>query len=358
MTPNTALAALHRLSPWFVVIGESGEFGMLLTPGATLDGWLNETPMQTKKVISIELTPLRVNCKEGVNSIEMTFNEYSPRKAGDAYQSGTSRQVKRRAKDAIASATRIFTNVNESRRVRGAAPVEMCNATPRSWIEDKTLPGMGETGLRILDALTRCGEMTVDELAGETGKSAASIRNYMPRLHAVGAVEWTKEGRHAPKVWWIDPDAFATIEAKKPEMRTCGMADGREDAMLEQSQLWVAHQHRAAKTQEDRDTAWRRGVKLENKRTNCLMRLHGWDESVARGVATDLPYRQWLGRRAAQSQARREADERIADFEMAEAQRATVAAQVADLPRNEAARMLRIAGHDAGDIARLAQVAL
>jgi len=336
VSPNTAQAALRRLAPWFVVIEDTGEHGMRLTAGDTL--------------VSMSLTPTYTDMLIGVKLIE-TENGYSPRKAHDAYQSGTSRKTIERAKVAIAQATHIFTNINQSRRARGADPLSMHDATPRAVIEAKTLPGMGETGLRILDALTRCGEMTVDELATETGKSASSIRNYMPRLYAAGAVAWTRETPRAPKVWEVIPGAFSTVEAQTPAMRTWGMQDGREAQRLEQAQQWAELQHRRATTDEERAAALKRRERATMRRAECLMRLHPeWDRSTAKGYAADVPFKQWVQRRAVAAEVSRTSAARAAEFEQARAQVPTLKEQLTQFAPGEQLRVLRLADHDPATI--------
>lgn len=318
VSPNTALTALRRLAPWFVVIEDAGEHGMRLTAGDVL--------------VSTCLTPTYAGVQEGVKFVETT-NTYSTRKALDPYQSGTSTKVRQIARDLA----------------KGEG------MTPREWLDQySVLPGMGETGLRVLDALHRCGEMTVDELAAETGKSAGSIRNAMPRLRVMTAVTWSREGANAPKVWELEPGAFDSIESRGHELRTWGMADGREAARLEDAQMWAEMQHRRATTDEERETAWQRRERLAARRAEILARLHPeWGADATKDFAANVPFRQWVSRRAMLAERKRASEERTAGFARVQAQRAEVRSQVADLSTVEAARLLRLAGYDAGDVAQI-----
>lgn len=61
----------------------------------------------------------------------------------------------------------------------------------KQWLERYTTRGLGERAC-CADALTRCGDLTVQELAAETGKTLSSIRTAARRLETLHLVERTR----------------------------------------------------------------------------------------------------------------------------------------------------------------------
>ena len=272
-SPNAALASLKRLALFavdVVIVPEKGAVVSLKAPLTEID------------------PSCESSCKRGQFQSMGEVNEYSPRKARDAYQSGTSRYMLMVAKHLSAAD----------------------GSTPREWLQKNARRGLGEKGLRIMDAMTRCGEMTVQEMAAETGMSIHAIRDGLTRLYKAGLVDFSQERIGTAKTWWLEPGAYATAEGLASEMRTHRMADSREERRLEQSQLYAQYEHRRAATREDRDAAWRKLQWLTGKRVETLRRLYpGMSKDEARQYAETLPFRQWLQRRAELQTAKHGGDE-------------------------------------------------
>ena len=274
MTPNAALAALKRLALFAVDITQTER-----------DGWIisKKTPCSENDPCSVD------TLKKGSFSLHgKQHNEYSPRKRHDAYQSGTSRRMREKAAEL-------------------APTLEM---EPREWLK-RFAPGLGEKGLRIMDAMHRCGEMTAQELADETGKSVHTIREGLRQLHTAGLVECDDLGPFAPKVWELVPLAFKKAEANAYQMRTAGMEDSREERQLEHSQLWAVYEGVKATTREDREKAEAKLRWLTRKRKECITRMRPhWSQDVVSKYAEEIPFRQWLQKRAELQMTQRDSSER------------------------------------------------
>lgn len=261
-SPNAAAAALGRLTLFAVDV--------MLTEHA---GWI-----VTRKTPCSEIDPLYVTTpKKGSISLHgEPHNEYSPRKRHDAYQTGTSRRMREKA-------------------IELAPTLEM---DPREWLA-RYAPGLGEKGLRVMDALHRCGSMTAQELADEAGITIFAARSTLRRLHEYSLVDCDDPPPFTPKVWEIVPGAFKKAEDSAYQMRTAGMQDSREERQLEHSQLWAMYEGIRAKTPEEQATAKAKLRWLTKKRAACIkkMRPH-WTKEQAQKFAETIPYRQWLQKRA------------------------------------------------------------
>lgn len=274
LTPNAALAALKRCALFAVDIVQTEK-----------DGWII-----TRKTPCSENDPYGVTTlKKGSFSLHgEQHNEYSPRKRHDAYQSGTSRRMREKAEEL-------------------APTLEM---DTRAWLQ-RFAPGLGEKGLRIMDALHRCGEMTAQELADETGKSIHTVREGLRQLHEHGLVECDDQPPFTPKVWELAADAFRKAEDNAYQMRTAGMQDSREERQLENSQLWAVYEGYKATTQEERAKAEAKLRWLTRKRTECVARMRPhWSKEAAVKFAEEIPFRQWLQKRAELQMAHRTGTER------------------------------------------------
>lgn len=378
MSPNGARRALDRLASAGIVEvrpGAEPDDGMTICLGMTL---VHEVLDPAKSLLDQDGPPPSPELLRGVHYAQaLTTNEYTPRKARDAWQSGTSRTMRKLA-----------------RRMTHDG-----NLTPGEWLDWHTMRGLGESGLRVADALQRLGDATALELADATGKSLSAIRTALKRLDAAGCVAWEQESSRAPKVWRLAPTPTPTptaytaprsifdyaeglavasvngvhiatvatdapaptvyadagrIAAPAPAMRTANMAIDREDRRLEQAQLWARRRHESAVRAGDADAAtvaWRRYDRLLGQRIDVLMRLYPhWDKAMARRYAADLPMKQWTRRRAELALAGQDARQRQADVEMVRSQRRDLADQLAGADPADARRILNYAEFNAGDI--------
>lgn len=181
-------------------------------------------------------------------------NEYSPHKADDAFLTGTSRQVKERCGEAAIVA----------------------GGSVKEWLE--TFPkGFGETALRVRDALARCGEMTAQELADETGKTKGAIWRACRRMEAEGLIESSREGPRAPKVYSPALDFWERVAEMTPTLRTYGLGLEREAKRLESAKRWTAKEQKKAREAGDQEAKARldkRQKRLSNQQVEVLKKLH------------------------------------------------------------------------------------
>ncbi len=219
--------------------------------------------------------------------------------------------------------------------------------TWREWIAENTAAGLGETALRVVDALDRAGDMTAAELADETGKTLGSIRRAARRLEALAVIEADRPDHRSPKTYSLPPEWTDRIDDLRPALRTYQLADGREESRLQEMQCWAERQEQTATTPEAKDAAWRRKERLTGRRAKVLTRLHpSLPPELVNRMAADIPIRQWTQKRAAIAAMARQSEERTNQH----AALASTLAQLADLPAAEQRRMLHYAGFDAGDI--------
>lgn len=183
------------------------------------------------------------------------IDEYSPRMAQEPFLIGTSKMVRERIQD-IAKALDI---------------------TPAQAKEEYTHPSLGESGLRAIDALRRCGEMTAAELASETGKKISAIRTAVRKLAQHGIVSAEREGPRGPKVYSLCDDVWAKVDEISPNLRTYGIAARRENKRLEAAQQWAQKgivEAQAAQNTEQAQRLEHRFAKLAKQRIPQLQRLH------------------------------------------------------------------------------------
>lgn len=182
-------------------------------------------------------------------------NEYSPRKADEPFLIGTSKLMRERIQD-IAQAT---------------------DSTPEQAKEDYTFASFGEAGIRCIDASKRCGDMTAQELADETGKKLSSIRTALRKLVQHGIVEATRPNVTTAYTYSLLPDYWQRIDAIAPNLRTYTTASRRENKRLESAQQWAQKgmdEAKAAKDIEQEHRIERRFAKLAKLRIPHLARLH------------------------------------------------------------------------------------
>jgi DNA-binding MarR family transcriptional regulator/DNA-binding transcriptional regulator YhcF (GntR family) len=213
---DTALRSLTKLQQFLFVVDVSQEKGLTITlQEAFCLAQVRQEKLSTSFVAQVR-----------------EANEYSARKQADPFLTGTARLVKAQCQEAVAVAGGTF----------------------QEWLA--TIPkGLGEGGLRVLDALGRCGEMTCQELAAETGKTQGAIWRACRRLEQEGLVHSTREHQRAPKIYALAPDVWRQVEQLAPELRTYRLSVERTDRDLKASQLWVTRQQAAARARGDQEQA-------------------------------------------------------------------------------------------------------
>jgi len=324
-SPNAAAAAVKRLEGWFCYATET-EDGYSFAPGDFVARTL--TTLQQEMLHSGQSTRDEPPAA--------THNEYTPNRRDDVFMVGTSKTVKTWAK----------------------AMSPAAGQTWREWLQENTQAGLGETALRIVDALARAGDMTAAELAEETGKKIGSIRRVAHRLETLTVIEAERESSRAPKLYSLPPEWKTKIEELRPTLRTYQLGDCREDSRLEQAQCWTERQLSQATTQEQRDALLQRKERLAARRAKILARLHpAQDKDTIRQMAADVPVKQWTQRRAALAAMARMRQERAAALTASREALDETWRSVADLPAADQRRMLTLAGYDASDIHRMRHAA-
>lgn len=246
---NTALNALKRLNGWL--------FDVTLDPlhGAQVTlcdaSRLQRMDPLLSSAFVFKRDPFSAN-----DVSTPIIDEYSPRMADEPFLIGTSRLVRERIQD-IALATEI---------------------TPAQAKDEYTFPAFGESGIRIIDAMKRGGDMTAKELSEETGKKMSSIRTALRRLVQHGIVEATRPSVLSSYTYSLADDVWGRIEAITPNLRTYTTAARRENKRLESAQQWC--QKGIAEATEAQDTEQanrleRRFAKLAKERLPHLERLYG-----------------------------------------------------------------------------------
>jgi len=206
---NTAAKALARLNGWL--------FDVTIDPlhGARLALDLSRLEQIDPLLASAIVYKRDQSAPNDFQKAEI--NGYSPRKATEPFLTGTSKVIKERIQD-LAQALDI---------------------TPAQAKADYTYAGLGESCLRIFDAMIREGDMTAQELADETGKKLSSIRTALRKLVQHSMVDAEREGPRCPKVYSLKPDPWKRIEEIAPNLRTYGLVARRENKRLESAQQWV-----------------------------------------------------------------------------------------------------------------------
>ena len=175
-SPNAAAAAVKRLEGWFCYAAEAAD-GYSFAPGDFVVRTL--TTLQHE-----EQAMLHSGQSTHDEPPAATHNEYTPNRRDDVFMVGTSKTVKTWAK----------------------AMSPAAGQTWREWLQENTQAGLGETALRIVDALARAGDMTAAELAEETGKKIGSIRRAAHRLETLTVIEAERESSRTPKTYSLPPE--------------------------------------------------------------------------------------------------------------------------------------------------------
>jgi DNA-binding transcriptional ArsR family regulator len=229
---NTAERALGRLNGWLFTVTPD-KFGARV---ALVEKCRFHSLDPSLSVLSVTTR----DPSSEYDKITGVINEYSPRKADDAFLAGTSRHVKQQMKD-VATALDI---------------------TDREALEQFTFKGFGESGLRVIDAMLRVGDdMTTQELADETGKKQSAIRLACSRLVQHGLLEATREGSRGAKVYSLADNVWERLAAVAPHLRTYKLSAQRENKRLECAQAWTKVEIAKAEAAGDTEQA----VKLERR---------------------------------------------------------------------------------------------
>lgn len=243
VSPNSALKALRRLHGWFTHVD-------VLTTDGTETGAYR---LRLGEVVSRTLTTYNTELLQGGQSTpNETANEYSARKADDPWLSGTSPTVRKWAH-------------------RNAADEGL---TAKEWLGRYTQAGLGETALRLVDALTRCADMTAQELADETGKTLGAVRRAVRRLEVLGLCESQRETLRSPKTYGLSDDWQLKLDELAPTLRTWQLGDWREARRLEEALYWHVRRMEKLLDEDALKAARRRKAALETRRFEVLARLH------------------------------------------------------------------------------------
>jgi hypothetical protein len=383
VSKETAKSGLSRLSR---IRSEAGRD--VLTLQADDDGYghviaLNcfvWADLATSTVFGSTVQVAKSNETKNINAAafsELTVNEYTPRKARDAYQTGVSRFVRNLMREAMPgdwwyrpegderdAAGDLWDKIDgmtgeawEAQRdeILASMDVELQRKPKptkeqRAW--DKERRGLGETGLRIMDCILRYGGMTAQELSDETGKSISAIRNGLSRLYAFMPSHLAKErdGARGPVTWYIYAEAFDEAESRTGEMKTHMLAASREDRRLEQAQLWAHRQESLARGEAEQRKAAARLHKLTCERAEVLAAIYGGATTAeAYRMASELPVKQWTAARAELVAVKQANEERAAFMERADHVANLHADDLRGLSRDEASRILRTVGYDAAE---------
>jgi DNA-binding MarR family transcriptional regulator/uncharacterized protein (UPF0335 family) len=247
---NTALKALARLHGWLFDVTIDPIHG---TQVSLCDQGLLH---RIDPLLASAIVFKRDQSCAIISSSTPENNEYSPRKADEPFLVGTSKTVREHIQ-AIAQALDI---------------------DPAQAKAEYTFAGLGESSLRIIDAMMRAGDMTAAELAQETGKKVSAIRTAVRKLVQHGIVETEQLPlRGCPKVYSLAPDIWQRVEEVAPNLRTYGLVSRRENKRLEAAQQWCKKGIQEAQTAQHIEQAQRleqRFAKLAKQRTTHLARLH------------------------------------------------------------------------------------
>lgn len=183
------------------------------------------------------------------------INEYSPRKTDEPFLAGTSKAIRKRIQD-----------------IALALDIEPAQAKA-----DYTFTALGESGLRVIDALIRAGDMTAVELVEETGKKPSAVGTALRKLRQHGIVSADRPNVFTPYTYSLSDDVWAKIEEIAPNLRTYTTAARRESKRLEAAQQWTQKGITEAQAAQNTEQAQRlelRFAKLAAQRVPQLQRLH------------------------------------------------------------------------------------
>lgn len=211
---ETARLSLLRLGGWFAVVDEAGIDGtqvrIVYAPVvSTLDDSTNTVMDDEQMVLS--------------SNVETTaLPDYSRDKSLGAYLSGVTVEIRKRlAADGM---------------------------TPKEAVErGLAIRGLGETVLRVADALATYGAMTRRDLAAATGKAVSAISTAARRMATLGLVTVERADRFAPTVIRLAEDFTEQVKGLYPSMTTYKLDLERARRDVETRLHWLSRRLRGAK---------------------------------------------------------------------------------------------------------------
>ena len=247
VTCNTAGSAVARLSGWLFDVVEDAQYGAQITVDPCRLHYIDPS-----LVGSLVGSPVTYRDQSSANEQHLIeINEYSPHKTEEPFLSGTSKVMRTRILD-IAQA------------------LDLSHAQAKN---EYTFAALGEAGLRVIDAIARCGELTIGDLSDETGKKPSAIRNAMHKLVQHGIIEAERPNATTAYVYHLPLDYWQRIDAIAPNLRTYTTSSQRESKRLEAAQQW-AQQGMATAQDDQAQRLERRFAKLAHERVPHLARLH------------------------------------------------------------------------------------
>ena len=124
-----------------------------------------------------------------------------------------------------------------------------------------TEAGLGEGFLRIMDVLADGRGWERLELAEETGKKAGGLGRLLKRGEDLGLLYSERETPRSPKIYYLEPDCWAKVEALTPTLKTYHLRAERSERELEHAQdrveirLAMSHLPETVETYEHRRAA-------------------------------------------------------------------------------------------------------
>jgi hypothetical protein len=291
-SPNAAAAAVKRLEGWFCYTTEAAD-GYSFAPGDLVVRTLTTEKHE-------EQAMLHSGQSTHDEPPAATHNEYTPNRRDDVFMAGTSKTVKTWAK----------------------AMSPAAGQTWREWLQENTQAGLGETALRIVDALARAGDMTAAELAEETGKKIGSIRR--ARVPAGDAHRHRGRAREQPRAEDVQPAAgverqdrgVAPDPSHLSAWRLSRRQPPRAGAVLDRTPVEPGKDAGGARRRAPTQRA------PGARRAKILARLHpSQDKHTIQRMAADVPVKQWTQRRAALAAMAKMHQERDADLPAADQRR-------------------------------------
>lgn len=211
---ETVGKGLERLRGWFVEL-DHGDPGDPVTVALV---WGYDVARKSNTSIATGAAgDTRIDTLEG--SIRFTrdelFPDYSRHKGADPYLGGASKWA------------------------RGQAAAHGFERVAQAVDAGVLKPALGESVLRVLDALAEHGAMTRRELVDATGKTPGAVARATLAAEVGGYVEAYREGPRAPKVYSLADGAQAQIEADAQTMVTHWLALERKDRDLRARESWL-----------------------------------------------------------------------------------------------------------------------
>jgi hypothetical protein len=182
-----------------------------------LAGWFCDYDPATRTFVVRTLDTV-----DGVYKLSnLRTTNYSTFKQHDAFTVGTSRHSRERVRRGNVRLSPLADALLDALRERG--------------YDKPLLPPLGESVLRVLDALDEHGALTRRGLVEVTGKTPSAIANATRKAEEFGLLMAWQEAPRAPKVYELHPDAWARVQELGPDMMTylCGLerADRYEEAV-------------------------------------------------------------------------------------------------------------------------------